>query len=234
MDSSGRKSEVCVIIPAFNEENNIKTVLSKILARGLDVLVIDDGSKDRTPGILKSMGISVITHDKNRGKGISLREGFGYSVQKGYSAVITMDADGQHNPEEVDAFINAYRRNPGSIVLGNRMAKPDCMPALRILTNRFMSGLISVLTGTDIPDSQCGYRLIPVPVLKKIDFVSKNYDIETELLIRAGIMKISMVNVPVSSIYNRDQQSYINPFVDTLRFVRIVFRAFFSAGRRGS
>ncbi len=213
----------CVIIPAYNEEMRIGHIAREVIARGLDCLVIDDGSLDKTREIAEREGACVITHLNNLGKGLSLRDGFRYVLDKDYDFVITMDGDGQHHPDELTNFIGAAKTGDAGIILGNRMSDPKDMPLKRRLTNWFMSSLISMIAGQDMPDSQCGYRLVKTDVLRAISLTSDKFEIESEVLIKASKAGFKVKSIPIKSIY-RGQKSKIRPFVDTLRFIYFLLR----------
>ena len=213
----------CVIIPAYNEEMRIGHIVCEIKAKGLDCLVIDDGSSDKTRKIAEREGASVISHPVNLGKGTSLRDGFRRVMEGGYDFIITMDGDGQHHPDEIENFIRAAEENDAEIILGNRMHNPKDMPLRRRLTNWFMSTLISAIAHQDIPDSQCGFRLVRTDVLKTIPLTTNKYEIESEVLIEASRGGFKIRSIPIKSIY-RGQKSQIRPFVDTIRFISFILR----------
>ncbi len=214
----------CVIIPAYNEEMRIGHIVREIKAKDLDCLVIDDGSSDKTRKIAQQEGASVIAHPFNLGKGISLRDGFRRIMDAGYDFIITMDGDGQHHPDEISNFIKAAEENDAAIILGNRMHNPKDMPLRRRLTNWFMSALISGIARQDIPDSQCGFRLMRVGVLNTIPLTTDKYEIESEVLIEASRAGFKIISIPVKSIY-RGQKSQIRPVVDTVRFMSFIVKS---------
>jgi len=210
--------KICVIIPTHNEAQTIKILVTQIRKQSLDVLVIDDGSIDKTIIEAQTAGAKLIKHDLNKGKGISLREGFDFAINNNYDAVITMDGDGQHDPENLHNFIEKMREHQADIIIGNRMEKTKKMPPARFITNRFMSFIISKICHQPIPDSQCGFRLITVKVLKSLKLSTSNFEIESEVLIEASRKKYKIESIPVKTIY-RGEKSKISPILDTLRFI---------------
>lgn len=210
-----------MIIPAYNEEMRIGHIVREIKAKGLDCLVIDDGSSDKTRKTAEREGASVISHPVNLGKGTSLRDGFRHIIDGGYDFVITMDGDGQHHPDEIGNFIRAAEKNDAEIILGNRMRNPKDMPLRRRLTNRFMSALISAIAHQNIPDSQCGLRLMRTDVLRAIPLTTNKYEIESEVLIEASRAGFKIRSIPIKSIY-RGQKSQIRPVIDTIRFISFI------------
>jgi len=212
-----------VLIPAYNESRTIGEILDQVKSLGLSALVIDDGSVDNTFNIAIDKKVEVLRHLKNMGKGASLREGFQDTIKKNFEAVIVMDGDGQHDPSEITKFINESKQQDADIIVGNRMHDTKTMPFKRKLTNKFMSYLISKITKQNIPDTQCGYRLIKTKVLKNIKFSTSNYEIESELLIRAARKGCHIHSIPIKTIY-KDEKSQINPVVDTIRFFSFLFK----------
>jgi glycosyltransferase involved in cell wall biosynthesis len=219
-----------VIIPCKNLEHEVGDVVRGVLALGLDldVAVVDDGSTDGTSDAARAAGAHVLVHEVNRGKGAALRTGFEYAVEKGYDTVITMDGDGQHDPAAIPDFLRAVEECDADVIVGTRMHAVGDMPPLRVWTNRTTSRVVSFLARQEIPDSQSGYRLIKAKVLRDVvkSFVTTRYDTESELLIRAARRGYRTAAVGIKSIY-RDTVSHINPFVDTLRFLRLVARSMF-------
>jgi glycosyltransferase involved in cell wall biosynthesis len=219
-----------VVIPCKDLEHEVGNVVRGVLGLGLglDVVVVDDGSTDGTSEAARAAGAHVLTHEVNLGKGAALRTGFEYAVEKGYDAVITMDGDGQHDPKAIPDFLEALQKCDADVIVGTRMHAVGDMPKLRIWTNRTTSRVVSFLAGQKIPDSQSGFRLIKVRVLRDIvkSFVTSRYDTESELLIRAARRGYKSASVGIRSIY-RGTVSHINPVVDTLRFLRLVGRSVF-------
>jgi len=219
-----------VIIPCKNLEAEVGNVVRGVtaLGLGLDAVVINDGSTDGTTAAAEAAGAHVLEHEVNLGKGAALKTGFEYAIEKGYDAVITMDGDGQHDPAAIPDFLEAAKERDADIVIGTRMHAVGEMPKLRVWTNRTTSRIVSILAGQGISDSQSGYRLIKVRVLKDVvgSFVTTRYDTESELLIRACKRGYGTGAVAIESIY-AGAVSHINPFVDTMRFVRLVARSLF-------
>lgn len=213
--------KTCVIIPTFNEARNIAPLVQEIRRQDLEVVVADDGSWDNTAKIARDCGAIVLESKTNQGKGASLIKGFNSVLQRDFAAVITMDGDGQHAPSDIICFLRAAESSDCGIVIGNRMRRPTEMPRIRILTNQFMSWLISQLVGQKIPDSQCGFRLIKREVLEKLNLRTHNYETESEILLQASRLGFRIESIPIQSIYRRER-SYIHPLIDTLRFIKLI------------
>ncbi len=217
------KMKLCIIIPTYNEKEKIGWLVKELRQKNCDVLVVDDGSSDSTATLAESQGAMLIRHAVRMGKGVSLRDGFNFAIKNDYEAVLTMDGDGQHSPEDVLKFIDyASAFNPDMIV-GNRMNNPKGMPFIRLLTNKFMSRIISTICGQEIPDSQCGFRFIKGGVLNTIRLDCSQFEIESEVLIEASRKGYKIISLPIRTIY-QGEKSRINPFIDTLRFFKFIFR----------
>lgn len=213
--------KVCAVIPAYNEETAVAEVVRGVLAQGLDAMVVDDCSSDATSARAREAGAEVVRHEVNRGKGEALRTGFARAVELGYDAVVTLDADGQHDPKEIPRLLEAAPR--ADIVVGSRMAEVSTMPLVRLWTNLFTSWVVSRLAGARITDSQSGYRLLKRRVFERVKYSSSRFDAESEILVKACRMGFRVIEVPTSTIYG-DEKSKIHPFVDTVRFFRMVRR----------
>lgn len=215
--------KTCVIIPTFNEYKEIGRIVAEVRKQNLEVIVVDDGSSDNTAAIAKDNGATVLKNEANQGKGASLIKGFNYAIDCGCDAVITMDGDGQHLPEDIPYFMRLAKYSDSGIIIGNRMQKIRNMPLLRLFTNKFMSWLISAVAGQKIPDTQCGFRLIKQEVLKKVRLSTSKYETESEILIKCTRLGFKIESVPIKSIY-MGEKSNINPFIDTLRFIKFILK----------
>lgn len=218
--------EVCVLIPAFNEEKNIRRVVRDVKAFGYNVVVVDDGSIDSTSSEASLAGATVITLPNNQGKGAALRCGFEHFLKTNYQTLVIMDADGQHSPSEIKYFLYELTRG-ASVVVGNRMSDPLGMPPVRRLTNRFMSWVISSIAKQKIPDTQCGYRALKRNVLEKINLRTSRYEIESEMLLSAAQYGFKINSISVQSRYPEGGVSRIRPVRDTARFFRFILTYLF-------
>ncbi len=218
--------KIGVIIPAFNEAETIPHLIEHLLPLVNEVVVVDDGSTDSTAEEAKTRGARVLRHPMRMGKGAALRTGFQYALKEDFHAVITMDGDGQHDWREVPKFIQAARKGEGGIIIGNRMGDVHNMPLVRLWTNRVTSWIISRLSHQRIEDSQSGYRLIRMGVLRNVKLVTSNFDTESEILIEASRKGYRIRSIPIKTIY-LDESSKIKPLLDTLRFTKLVLKNLF-------
>ncbi|MBF0593780.1 MAG: glycosyltransferase family 2 protein [Candidatus Omnitrophica bacterium] len=218
--------KICLLIPAYNEAQALGSLVKDVRSRGFDVLVVDDGSKDSSAEIAREAGAMVLVNASNHGKGYSLQRGFDYILGRDYEALITIDGDGQHATDDLQKFVALFERDRPDIICGNRMRNPKGMPGVRFVTNKIMSGLISLVCRQKIYDTQCGYRLIRTEVLRNIQVSSTAFEIESEVIIKASKKGYRIVSVPIQTIYS-NERSKINPFFDTVRFFVYIIREMF-------
>ncbi len=217
--------KTCVLIPAYNEEKRVGAVVREVLEYCPDVIVVDDGSPDDTDKVAAEAGAIVLEHVHNQGKGAALQTGFDYAREHGYDLAITLDADGQHAPSDIPAFLQAYERTHSPVLVGNRMGDVAAMPRLRRFVNRFMSDLLSRVMGQHVPDSQCGFRLYHRSAFPAgpYDAHSQRYAAESEILLRLALEGRKIGAVTIQTIYG-DEKSKVRPLADTLRFFRMLRR----------
>ncbi|MBU1083612.1 MAG: glycosyltransferase family 2 protein [Candidatus Omnitrophica bacterium] len=215
--------ECCAIIPAYNEGRHIGRVIRKIKEFGMDVLVVDDGSHDDTAQVAENCGALVIRGRSNKGKGNALIRGFVEANKKKYKYFLTIDGDGQHDPQEIIRFFDKMERSDFDMIIGNRMHLPKDMPEDRFFINRKSSEFISKLCGQNIPDALCGYRLIKKNVLDNITLQSTGFEIVPEMLMKASGKGFKIGYVNIDAIY-ADEISHIRPWRDGYRFFKLLIR----------
>jgi len=218
-----KSNSVLVLVPAYNAGKYLPELIPRIREFVCDenLLVVNDGSKDNTLEILKGLKVNYLSFPQNRGKGAALVAGFNYAVENGYRSILTIDADLQHLPEEIPGFFAID--NGQKVVIGTRRMNPKIMPFDRRLTNNLTSLIISIFSTARVRDSQSGYRLIPAALLKAAPLTTVKYDLESEMLFKAGAARFSVGEVPISTIYE-GSHSYINPIIDTGRFIRQIWK----------
>nr|MBU1327952.1 glycosyltransferase family 2 protein [Candidatus Omnitrophota bacterium] len=219
------ESNIFIVIPTYNESKTIGAIVRTLGQRGFRIIVVDDGSKDNTIVEANKFGAEIIVHAKNSGKGRCIREGLEYALENNCEACITMDGDGQHSLNDIDKFIDEYRKSGADLILGNRLHDPKKMPFVRQCANRFMSFIISLLITERVDDSQCGYRLISRKGIEKIKLNTTKYEIESEMIMEAKRRGLKISSVNIDSIYE-GEASQINPFLDTARFVKFIINEY--------
>ena len=216
--------KIAAVIPAYNEEKHIGDVVRRTRQMLDNVLVVDDGSGDKTAERARDAGADVIVHEQNRGKGETIKTGLRHWLDRHFDFVIILDADGQHRPEEIDRFIAvAVSADEPKLILGNRMNDLSSMPLVRRIVNRWMSQRISALCGQGIPDTQCGFRMLHRELIPELLGGAARFDYETEMLIVASRKRFRIGSVPISTVYS-DEVSSIHPVRDTLRFFKLMRR----------
>jgi len=215
--------KVLVVVPVYNAANHLVELIArcrKILGENA-LLFVNDGSTDNSLEILKREGVNYITYPDNSGKGAALQIGFNYALEKTYRSVITLDADLQHLPEEIPAFVRAD--DGRTVLIGTRRMNLKVMPVGRWLSNNLTSIIVSVFSSARVRDSQSGFRLIPVGALRRVQLRCVGYDFESEMLFKIGALGYPIDEIPISTIYD-GSQSFINPLKDTLRFIRQIWK----------
>jgi len=212
--------KVLVIVPCYNAEKFIEGTIKDIQKYHKNILIVDDGSTDRSYELLKKMKyIKLMRHLHNKGKGAALKTGFSYAIKNNFDAVITIDADGQHKASDIPRFITESNRS--DIIIGNRMHNIKNMPFTRIIANTLSSFLVSTKCKQEIPDSQSGYRLIKANVLKNIKLEQDDYQMETEMLLKTIRKGYRINHIPIQTVYGKEK-SHINPFDITWQFVKVI------------
>jgi glycosyltransferase involved in cell wall biosynthesis len=216
--------KTAAIIPAYREEQHISDVVRRTRQQLDHVVVIDDGSSDNTARCARDAGAEVIVHSQNRGKGEAIKTGLRHWLDRQFIHVIILDSDGQHLPEEIDRFIAAAAQaGSRGFFLGNRMNNLTGMPFVRRVVNRYMSNRISRICRQEIPDTQCGFRMLDRQLIPGLLEGGNRFDYETEMLIIASRKGYRIESVPITTVYS-DEVSKIHPARDTIRFFKLMRR----------
>ncbi len=217
---------ICALIPAFNAESSLGEVIDRAKKFIRRVLVVSDGSTDHTAEVARSHNVDLVTIPSNRGKGYALRQGFSYLLTNGCSAIVTLDADGQHDPADIPNFLRAHEQDSGAILIGSRMAQVDQFPRQRYYSNQTAVFFISKALGQHLEDTQCGFRLYPSKVLRQIVLTTSRFQTETEVLLRAARKGIPLRSVPVKNIYvnGNSPPSNFRPVTDTFLICIVVLQ----------
>jgi glycosyltransferase involved in cell wall biosynthesis len=225
---------IAAVIPAFNEAHTIRDVAERTLRHVPFVVVVDDGSTDGTGAALAGLSVTLLSNDGNRGKAVSLAKGAEYALARGAGAILTLDGDGQHRPEDIPRLVAAHERDPGAVIIGSRLHDRDCIPRDRYLANRFANFWVAWAAGQPIADSQSGFRIYPAALLREFkpraDRAS-GFVFESEILIDAGRRGVRLNNVPISAIYPaRARRSHFRPVLDIVQIARMVAWKLLSRG----
>ena len=237
MTTAEIRSQTVAIIPAYQDEQHIGDIVDRTRKQLSHVVVIDDGSTDRTAERAREAGAEVIVHDQNRGKGEAIKTGLAHVLAASSNFPVTengfdrqvrwislLDSDGQHLPEEIDRFLTvAAAATQPTFLIGNRMNNLAAMPFIRRVVNRFMSRQISRVCKQEIPDTQCGFRMLDDRLIPQLLGGGDRFDYDTEVLIIASRKGYRIESVPITTVYT-DQVSKIRPVRDAIRFFKLMWR----------
>ena len=188
-----------VVMPTYNNAGTIAKVISDVKEYAADVIVVNDGSTDDTKDILSSISdIKVVDYPNNKGKGYALKLGLKKAYEWGFRYAITIDSDGQHYADDIPAFIEKIEEKPDSLLIGARNLTADNMPSKNTFANKFSNFWYKVETGQTLSDTQSGFRLYPLDKLQKIHFITRRYEFEVEIIVRAAWRGVS---TPSASIW---------------------------------
>jgi len=216
-----RQKKVCVLVPTYNNEKTLGKVLESLFEYTDQIIVVNDGSTDSTPNILQQFPkVNLVGYPDNKGKGFALRTGFRHAVTSGYDYAITIDSDGQHFAEDLGKFLIKMENNPAAIIIGARNMDQASVPGKSSFGNKFSNFWFWVETGLKMSDTQSGYRLYPVKLLDDINFLTRKFEFEIEVMVRASWRGIEITEVPVR-VYYADRESRVSHFRPFKDFTRI-------------
>lgn len=211
----------CVIIPTYNNCKTLQRVIDGVLRYTSSIIIVNDGATDRTPEILASYPqIQQIQLPKNKGKGNALRIGFKHAEEQGYEYAITIDSDGQHFPEDIPNFIEALETSDSKdlLLIGSRNMEQEGVPKKSSFGNKFSNFWFWVETGIKLEDTQSGYRLYPLQVLKKLNFYTTKFEFEIEVIVKTAWEDVPVKNIPIKVLYDESERvSHFRPFKDFTR-----------------
>ena len=213
-----RVSHILALIPGYQEGPRIADVVERARAH-LPVLVVDDGSTDDTAARAEAAGATVLRQVPNAGKGAALRAGFRHALEHGAEAVVTLDADGQHDPAEIPRFLAAFEDGRPELVVGRRDFSE--MPPVRRLSNTLGGWVFSAAVGRRVADNQSGYRLIGRRLMTALlDSDESGFEFEVEMIARCIALGLPMAEVPITTIYG-GEPSHIRPWRHFTQFLRV-------------
>jgi glycosyltransferase involved in cell wall biosynthesis len=221
MNKLNQSSDLCILIPTYNNEKTLKSVIDAVLLYCSDIIVVNDGSTDGTTEILNAYidTITVLSYPKNKGKGYALKTGFQQARQKGFRYVLTLDSDGQHFADDIPNFIKAIEKHPDALLIGSRNLKQATMKQGSLFANKFSNFWVRMQTFYHLPDTQTGFRLYPLKKMKKILPFCSRYEAEIELLVRCAWKGITLISIPIQVYYPpvEERVSHFRPNRDFLR-----------------
>lgn len=225
--------DLVVVIPAYDAAETVGEVVRGALRHLPRVLVVDDGSSDATAARAASAGAQVIRHAANLGKGAALRTAFAHLLSEhatgngapSLEGVLTLDADGQHDPDDIPRFIDRFRRERPAIIVGSRASNFHRMRGPRRVMNRFSCAALRFFVGADLPDSQSGFRLYDIRFLERVRLRGARYQAEMEALMQAADWGLPLASVPIRlRIVDGCSTSHYRFWADTFRIIGSVLR----------
>jgi glycosyltransferase involved in cell wall biosynthesis len=218
--------KVVIVIPAYNEALTIRNVVQRALACGPAVVVVDDGSSDETTKAVADLPAVCLRHQVNRGKAAALATGFAWALANGAEAIVTLDADGQHRPEDIPPLLAVASQYPGRLVIAARLTGREAYPRARYFANRFADFWIAWAAGCPLVDSQCGQRVYPAALLRKVIGLcerSGGFTFESDVVIRASRLGFPPIAMPIAAIHlSHGRASHFRPGRDITRIVMMV------------
>ena len=215
------RCNICAIIPTYNNAGTVRQVIDDVLRHCDQVIVVNDGSTDETATVLQALpaGVTVVTHTENKGKGHALVTGFRKAKEMGFTHAVTIDADGQHFADDIPLLVEETRRDPEAIIVGCRNLTEENMPRQNTFANRFSNFWFKLQTGIPLPDTQSGFRLYPLALLKGLSLITSRYEAELELLVFAAWAGVSVKSVSVRVYYPpaEERVSHFRPVYDFFR-----------------
>ena len=234
-----KELKTCIIVPVYNNVGTINGVVQRILRFCQDVIVVDDGSTDGSSDSLEDLGAVVVRYEKNRGKGYALKTGFKEAKARGFERAITIDADGQHFPEDIPAFAAEVKKHPDAMLVGSRNLRMENMPGGNTFANKFSNFWFRLQTGVNLPDTQSGFRLYQLTRIGKLHLLTSRYEAELELLVFQCWKGVQMRPVGIRVYYppEGERVTHFRPFWDFFRIsvlntVLCVFALFYGLPSR--
>jgi len=224
---------ICALIAAFNEEESVAAVVAGVKPYAAEIVVVDDGSADRTAECATAAGAVVVRHGQNQGKGRAIRTGLARALAGPSSHVLFIDGDLQHDPGDVPRLVEAAERTGCDLVIAERAFTKGQMPTARFYSNRVGSRILSAFIGTEVADSQSGFRLIRADRLRRLDLTATGYEIETEMLIKLTRGGASLERISIPARYH-GAKSKLRSFRDTFRTCMLAVRYRYLARRPDS
>ena len=223
---------VAALIPAYQAASSVAAVVQGTLAVLPDVVVVDDGSTYPTGTVARAAGATVLRQEPNAGKGAALVRGFEHLVRQGFTHTVTLDADGQHLPEEMPALLEVAAAHPDAIVVGERRKEGHDIAPVALLGNWVADECLRWLAGRPLPDTQSGLRVYPLAATIALGAWAPRYDFETEVLLLAARRGMALIGVPVRVHYPpaAERVSHFRPCEDTVRIIVTAVRVLLGLG----
>ncbi len=229
MTAGGLKA--LVVIPLYNHASTLRALVEQTLALHDQLLVVDDGSSDGGVAVLEGLDVRILRHEKNRGKGAALQTAFAEAARLGFSHIVTLDADGQHDPADLPLFLAALQESPNAILVGKRDFEQPGIPGSSRFGRVFSNFWLRVQTGKSLADTQSGFRAYPVKIVQGLKLVETRYSFEIEVLVRAAWAGVELRDIDIRVYYPpaAERISHFHGFMDNLRLTllntKLTFRS---------
>lgn len=212
-------TDILVVIPVFNHGTTLRQVVEGVLRHHDRVLVVDDGSSQPVQGLIDDLTVELLTHEENRGKGAALMSAVNWGLERNFSHMICLDADGQHDPEDLPLFLAAVNEHPQSLIVGHRNFDQQSIPGSSRFGRQFSNFWLRLQTGSQLKDSQSGFRAYPLFLFQQLNFWTRRYNFEIEVLVRSAWAGVELRDVDISVYYppGDERVSHFRGFMDNWR-----------------
>lgn len=216
------KQHICALIPTYNNAGTIVDVVCRVHQQLRDIIVVADGCTDETLALLGTLDfpITIVSYAKNKGKGGALVAGFRKALEMGFDYALTIDADGQHYPEDIPVLLRALDVHPEALIVGSRQFSDENMPGKSKFANRFSNFWFRLQTTINLPDTQTGMRIYPLHKLYGLNILTSRYEAELELLVYAAWHNVQLIPVPIR-VYYPPKEERVSHFKPSYDFTRI-------------
>lgn len=228
----GKEKRVIAVIPSFNVEKTLGSVIEGIKNIVDEIIVVNDGSSDSTRKVAEDRKVKIVDHERNMGLGFALRTGFKEALKEDFDAVITIDGDGQHGLEDISNVVHIYRKEGFPVIIGSRLKNREewrNFPKARLIGNLLMTFLTNFACGKKVTtDSQSGLRLIEKEVLEKLNLKSKSMEVSSEIILEINRNRYQIYEVPIKAIYKEEKSNYRIVW-DSLRILILIINYLFKS-----
>lgn len=208
-----------VVVPVYNHAVTLRQVVEGVLKHHIRVLVVDDGSTDGSIDAVKDLSIDILQHAGNRGKGAALKSAAQWGLERGMSHMVALDADGQHDPDDLPEFLAAIAETPQALIVGHRNFDQDSIPGSSRFGRQFSNFWLRLQTGSQLKDTQSGFRAYPLLIFERLHFWTNRYNFEVEVLVRSAWAGLELRDIDISVYYppGDERVSHFRGFMDNWR-----------------
>ena len=216
-------NKTVVVVPVYNHAATLRQVVEGVLRHHIRVLVVDDGSTDGCIDSVKGLPIDILQHAGNRGKGAALKSAAQWGLERGMSHMISLDADGQHDPDDLPEFLAAIAETPQALIVGHRNFDQESIPGSSRFGRQFSNFWLRLQTGSQLKDTQSGFRAYPLLIFESLNFWTNRYNFEIEVLVRSAWAGLELRDIDISVYYppGDERVSHFRSFVDNWRLTML-------------